>query len=131
MTKYVAVLHKDQDSDYGVSFPDFPGCVTAGSSLEEARKMAEEALAAHIQFMLAEGDKIPEPSSLDRIVYNPEYEGAAVFVVTAPIKTKRINITMHESTLREIDRYVREHNLSRSAFLADAAMHRMHHECSL
>ncbi len=69
MTEYVALLHKDDDSDYGVSFPDFPGCVTAGSTLEEARKMAQEALTAHIQLMIEDGDKIPEPSSLDRIVF--------------------------------------------------------------
>ena len=39
MRSYIAVLHKDKDSDYGVSFPDFPGCITAGSSLEEAKEM--------------------------------------------------------------------------------------------
>ncbi len=36
---YIAVIHKNPESDYGVSFPDFPGCVTVGSSLEEAKAM--------------------------------------------------------------------------------------------
>ena len=36
--EYIAYLHKDKGSDYGVSFPDFPGCITAGKTLEEARK---------------------------------------------------------------------------------------------
>ena len=31
--EYIAYLHKDKNTDYGVSFPDFPGCITAGSSL--------------------------------------------------------------------------------------------------
>jgi len=44
---YIAHLHKDSKSDFGVSFPDFPGCVTAGKSLEEARRKAPEALAFH------------------------------------------------------------------------------------
>ncbi len=44
--EYIAYLHKDKKSDYGVSFPDFPGCITAGTSLEEARRMAAEALVA-------------------------------------------------------------------------------------
>jgi predicted RNase H-like HicB family nuclease len=35
--EYIAYLHKDKNSDFGVSFPDFSGCITAGSSLEEAR----------------------------------------------------------------------------------------------
>jgi predicted RNase H-like HicB family nuclease len=38
---YIAYLHKDRDSDFGVSFPDFPGCVTAGKTLDEARRLAE------------------------------------------------------------------------------------------
>jgi predicted RNase H-like HicB family nuclease len=45
---YIAYLHKDKGSDFGVSFPDFPGCITAGRNLEEARRMAVEALAMHI-----------------------------------------------------------------------------------
>ena len=47
MRQYIALIHKDTDSDYGVSFPDVPGCVTAGLDLDDARSMAEEALALH------------------------------------------------------------------------------------
>lgn len=48
MAHYIALIHKDANSDYGVSFPDFPGCISAGSTLEEARRMGAEALALHI-----------------------------------------------------------------------------------
>ena len=44
MTVYIALLRKDPDSDFGVDFPDFPGCITVGSTLEEARAMAAEVL---------------------------------------------------------------------------------------
>jgi predicted RNase H-like HicB family nuclease len=44
MRYYIAVIHKDADSDFGVSFPDLPGCITAGRTLDEARVMAAEAL---------------------------------------------------------------------------------------
>jgi len=43
MRHYIALIHKDADSDYGVSFPDLPGVITAGSDLDEARAMAAEA----------------------------------------------------------------------------------------
>ncbi|WP_158929394.1 type II toxin-antitoxin system HicB family antitoxin [Acidisphaera sp. S103] len=43
MSAYIAPLRKDVTSEFGVAFPDFPGCVTAGWSLEEARRMATEA----------------------------------------------------------------------------------------
>ena len=45
---YTGLIHKDPDSDYGVSFPDLPGCITAGRTVEEAREMAAEALALHL-----------------------------------------------------------------------------------
>ena len=45
MRYYIAVIHKDADSDFGVSFPDLPGCITAGRTLDEACAMATEALA--------------------------------------------------------------------------------------
>lgn len=67
MRYYIALIHKDPASDYGVSFPDFPGCVTAGATLEEAATMAREALEAHVSIMREEGEAIPEPSTLSDI----------------------------------------------------------------
>jgi predicted RNase H-like HicB family nuclease len=63
--EYIAYLHKEAKSDFGVSVPDFPGCVTAGRTLEDARKLAPEALALHLEGMLEDGEAIPEPSTLD------------------------------------------------------------------
>src|SRR5260370_9321114 len=80
---YIAYLHKDSKSDFGVSFPDFPGCVTAGKSLEEARRKAPEALAFHIAGMLEDGEKIPKPSKMDNLAGDPNRENAAAFQVTA------------------------------------------------
>ena len=58
---YIALIHKERGSDFGVSFPEFPGCVTAGSSVEEAFRMAKEALAGHIETMIERGVEIPSP----------------------------------------------------------------------
>ena len=46
MTTYIGLLRKDPDSDFGVDFPDFPGCITAGTTIEEAVVMAREAAEA-------------------------------------------------------------------------------------
>ena len=54
---YIAYLHKDKGSDFGVSFPDFPGCITAGKTLDEAHRMAAEALELHIAGMVEEERK--------------------------------------------------------------------------
>lgn len=84
MAKYVALVRKDPTSDFSIDFPDFPGCITVGSTLDEARDMAEEALDFHIDGMLEDGDPIPEPSSIDAILEDPENRDVAtVFLVEA------------------------------------------------
>ena len=51
MTTYIALLRKDPASDFGVDVPDFPGCVTASQTLQDASRMAIEALTLHVQGM--------------------------------------------------------------------------------
>ena len=85
MADYVALLSKDPDSDYGVDFPDFPGCVTAGETPEEARELAVEALCLHIEGMIQDGERIPSPSSVEEIRADPANSDAVdVFVVRVP-----------------------------------------------
>ena len=84
MATYIALLRKDPDSDFGVDFPDFPGCITAGSTLEETRAMAAEALELHIEGMLEENLPIPEPSRLDVVMNDPENAEAIPFPVSVP-----------------------------------------------
>ncbi|HEU0156502.1 MAG TPA: type II toxin-antitoxin system HicB family antitoxin [Stellaceae bacterium] len=78
---YIAVIHKDPKSDFGVSFPDFPGCITAGRTLEEAKIMAAEALEGHIAEMRAAGEPIPQPASLEAVLANPDFADGAAFIV--------------------------------------------------
>jgi predicted RNase H-like HicB family nuclease len=126
MATYIALLRKEKDSDFGVDFPDFPGCITAGKTLEEAHKRAAKALRLHIKGMIEDGDPIPEPSSLDDIMADPSSADAVPFLVTVPdTKTKRVNITMPESELEAIDDYARQRKMSRSAFLLEAAKRAM------
>ena len=70
---YLALIHKEPDSDFGVSFPDFPGCVTASPTLWEAKPLAAEALCGHIAAMRAAGLPIPEPSTLGTIMQHEDY----------------------------------------------------------
>jgi predicted RNase H-like HicB family nuclease len=124
MTTYIALLFKEPDSDYGVAFPDFPGCVTAGTTLEEARVMAAEALAFHIDGMRSGGELIPEPSTLDAIAADPDAEDAFCFLVDVPDppgRSVRINVTLPEDLIGAIDRTSK----NRSRFLAEAARDRL------
>lgn len=125
---YIAYLHKDRDSDFGVSFPDFPGCVTAGKTLEEARRMAVEALALHIAGMIEDGDVVPDPSNLDALRNDPNMRGAVAVLVSvepAAEKTVRINITARQSQVEAIDQLAGKAGLTRSAYMVQSSLHRL------
>jgi predicted RNase H-like HicB family nuclease len=124
MTNYIGLIHKEAGSDYGVSFPDFPGIVTAGETLDEARQLAEEALAFHVDGMIEDGEAIPEPSSLESIMAEEaNRDGVAILVglKTQLAKTVRVNITLPQDVLQTIDAFAEANGLSRSGFLARAA----------
>src|SRR5579872_3616033 len=104
VTYYIALVHKDLDSDYGVSFPDFPGCVTAGSTLAEAARMAEEALELHILGMIEDGDSIPEPRSIEEALATSDAEGALT-PLPVPVhrekpSVERLNISLDSGLVR-------------------------------
>ena len=81
---YIALVHKDLDSDYGVSFPDLPGCITVGSTLEEAHEMAREALALHLEGLGADGGAVPPPGSADQaLTHEDAFDAIALIVVEA------------------------------------------------
>lgn len=121
MAEYIALIHKEPHSNYGASFPDFPGALTAASTLEELRTMAEEMLGFHIEGLIEDGESIPRPTPLDGITAHPDHRDAvAVIAVQAPeaaTPSVRINITVPE----RIDRYAAKHGLTRSGFLVRAA----------
>jgi predicted RNase H-like HicB family nuclease len=87
MVHYIAIVHKEAKSDFGVSFPDFPDCITAGRDMDEAKDMAQEALKPHIQGMLEELEPLPTPSKLEDIVADPDYADAIASVVVSVPET--------------------------------------------
>ena len=120
MPSYIGLIRKDKASDFGVDFPDFPGCVSAGETIDEARRMAQEALELHVQGIIEDGDAFPAPSSLDAVMADPDNVDAVAFLATLPELTERsvrVNITLPEGLLRRIDARA----ANRSAFLARAA----------
>jgi len=125
MANYIAVIHKEVNSDFGVSFPDFPGCITAGKDIDEAKDMAQEALTLHIQGMLEDGDQLPVPSRLEDIMSDPDYADAIAYLVVSVPDAKprmvRVNVTVPEMTLKQIDAAAKKRGMSRSSFLVHAA----------
>ena len=129
MRHYIAIIDRSAEGTFGVTFPDFPGCVTTGDSLEEAKALAAEALALHLEGMREDGDPIPDPMSLDEAKEHEFAAGAQAFLlVEAPGLDEpvvRVNITAPKSTLERIDRYAEGRGLTRSAFLIQSARQAM------
>ena len=125
MTAYIGLIRKEKKSDYSVDFPDFPGCITAGKTLDEAREMANEALNAHIVFMAEDNDLLPEPSTLEKIMESKENKDTVAIFIDAinPYAVKRINLTLREDILIKIDHLAQVKGLSRSSFISLAAQH--------
>ncbi len=69
MDKYIypAVFTKGEAKGYCVTFPDLPGCITEGDTLEEAMLMAKEALALHLYGMEEDQDRIPQPTPPEKV----------------------------------------------------------------
>jgi predicted RNase H-like HicB family nuclease len=120
---------------YAVLFPDLPGCNSQGGNLEEAFSMAVEALAGHLEFMVDDGDAIPEPSSkaqaLAKLREQPAGldmgdlpEGTELYPVPSPeldAQVKKIAVSFSQYKLDMIDRKAKAAGMTRSGFLAAAA----------
>lgn len=123
MPSYLALMRKDPDSDHSVDFPDFPGCVTAGATVDEAVAMAKEALRGHAGLMIELGQPLPAPTPLERIRAEPENRDAIPFLVSiqVPSKAVRVDVTLDEGLLSTVDRAAARLGYTRSGFLAEAA----------
>lgn len=81
---YIALIHKEESSDFGVSFPDFPGCISAGETLDQAKAMAQETILSHISMLKEMQEQIPYPSTLEEIMSDRENRQAIAFLVEIP-----------------------------------------------
>ncbi len=126
MTHYIAIVHKDANSAFGVSFPDLPGCFSAADSEQEIIANAMEAL----EFYAYEIDTLPEASPIEAIRNMPDImadlkDGA--YLISVPLlqnkgKSARVNITLDKGLLEAIDSEAHRRKMTRSGFLAQAAV---------
>ena len=79
---YPAIIEKGAKG-FGVLFPDLPGCISAGNSIQKAARNAEEALSGHLITSSEHGDEIPGPSDLNALERDPEINEAARILVRA------------------------------------------------
>jgi predicted RNase H-like HicB family nuclease len=122
MKYFHAIVHKDEDTAYGVWFPDLPGCFSAADDLDEVLPNAIEAM----ELWLEDRDA-PEASGIGAIreqAARDLAEGAFLIAVprmTVSGKLKRVNLSLDQGTLEAIDTAAVARNMTRSGFLVEAA----------
>ncbi len=90
--RYVVVIHKDEDSDYGVSVPDLAGCFSAGTTIEEALENAVEAIECHLEAMMLDGEKIPGNRTIEQHRKNPNYADGIWGIVEVKPENLKVKI---------------------------------------
>jgi predicted RNase H-like HicB family nuclease len=85
---YPIAIHKDPDSDYGVTVPDLPGCFSAGSTIDEAMLMAREAIELYIEALIQADREIPTASDIESLRENPDFADAIWAIVSADYTRK-------------------------------------------
>ena len=110
-----------------MTVPDLPGCFSAGSTDDEAKDNAVEAIECHDEGLLIDEEDIPVSVAIEVHKEQPDFsEGIWAFVdidlSKLSGKVRRINVTISERILTRIDNFAIAHGESRSGFITAAAM---------
>lgn len=126
MTHYLALVHKDENSAWGITFPDFPGCFSAADEEADIIPNAMEALELYLDGGAAD---LPAPSSADQLRADPDIASELLlgaYLMAIPFffnrgRTERVNITLNKGLLQMIDEEAARRKMTRSAFIAQSA----------
>lgn len=128
MAMIIAVI-EEEDGTFGISFPDLPGCVSHGQTMEEVMVKGAQALAFHLDGMAEDGDLPGVFRALERIkAEEPEWVGGNLLIlmpVDLPGNARRVNITLNSNLLKRVDHAAQVAGQSRSGFIASAVSLKM------
>lgn len=132
--RFFVAVDKQEGTDYGVVVPDFPGCNSWGTTLEQALENTQEAIEGWVETSVEAGDEVRfEPTSFEELRDNPDYAGSFWAVVDIDpskfdMKPERVNISLPRFVLTQIDAFAEAHKETRSGFLVRAALEAIRHE---
>jgi predicted RNase H-like HicB family nuclease len=131
VAQYVGILDGAEDV-WGVRIPDFPGCYGGGPTAEAALSDAISALREVAAHRVARGLNLPEARTMDEIrgdeaaAYDPSRESfVMVPLLLDKARPVRANISIDAGALEAIDEEAEKRGLTRSSFLASAAMEKI------
>jgi predicted RNase H-like HicB family nuclease len=124
MRIYIGIVHQENNSAFGIHFPDVPGCFSAADDMTDLLTNASEALALHL-----EDEPLPQARTINELRDDADATSdlaSGAFLLAVPHihlsgRSAKANITMDAGLLQAIDQTATSRGLTRSAFLADLA----------
>ncbi len=129
--RYPIAIHQQDNSAYGVTVPDIPGCFSAGDTLDEALENTYEAIHGHLELLAEDGITAPSANTLEHYKKQADYRDAIWAIVDIDVsaysgKTEKFNVTLPKIVSTRIEALVKQGVAkSRSAFLTDAAIQQL------
>ncbi|MGG5819366.1 type II toxin-antitoxin system HicB family antitoxin [Falsiroseomonas sp. HW251] len=122
--RYIALVDGSEGA-YGVVFPDLPGCVAMGGTLDEAMVVASEALGDWINTVEANGGSVPAARTGEQIRADAEVMEAlmegAFFIAVSAVRTTgkpvRANLSLDGGVVTAIDAAAQRRGVTRSAMV--------------
>lgn len=127
MKYYVGIL-EGSGKMWSIRVPDLPGCHGGGKTAEAAIEDTASAMREWAETILARGREIPSPRAVKDVIADPKVEfGAGESIVMLPLlvdaqRSVKANISLDADLLAAIDFEAKRRGLTRSAFLASAAI---------
>jgi predicted RNase H-like HicB family nuclease len=120
---YFAALLPEAGGGFSVTFPDVPGAITQGDTLEEAVLNAREALELTLEGITEDGEDLPSARNDSGVMRRIAKSGALPVAISAetPTQNVRVNVSLDQRLLTRIDRAADASGRTRSGFLAEAA----------
>ncbi len=116
MARYPALIDGEEGA-YGVTFPDLPGVVAMGNTLDAALVNAEEALRDCAIEAEKEGETITPPSALERVKIPAGRALASVPLIRISGRSVRAHMTLDEGVAAFIDGEARRRGMTRKAYV--------------
>jgi predicted RNase H-like HicB family nuclease len=119
MATFIAIVRSHGRYGYAASFPDFPGCVVEGPTLDNVIAKAKEALPAHIQQLLDGNQRVCAPTAAEAIERGDALLLAAIDVPD-DLRAVQIDVAIPALALARIDSFAQRHGLSRAALFVES-----------
>ncbi|HRY15402.1 MAG: type II toxin-antitoxin system HicB family antitoxin [Candidatus Competibacteraceae bacterium] len=120
----------DETHAHGVTIPDFPGCFSAADRWEDLPANIQEAIEVWCE---GEDIALPTPTSLESLIKQPDYQDGVWMLIDIdlarlPTRPVPVDVSLPEGLVQRMDDYIASRHLTRSSFLARAALREMQRE---